>query len=80
MTYYSTEPFPRPIGPIRATDPRTGRTAEIGDRVHHYYVGDGVVTDVVWDVRTGMGVPVARFDNGDGHARPYGWEALKPLR
>lgn len=72
---YAWPPFPRPVGPLQAVCPRTGRIARPGDRVRHCVVGPGTVEDTTWDCLAGMAIPIVRLDGAD-HAYPYGWGTI----
>ncbi|WP_033287064.1 hypothetical protein [Streptomyces sp. NRRL F-525] len=72
----SWPPFPQPIGPLRAVNPRTGRTATPGDLVRHLTCGPGTVTGAAWDGLVGMAVPVVHLD-GTPHAHPYVWDVIE---
>ncbi|NUR01324.1 MAG: hypothetical protein HOY79_33810 [Streptomyces sp.] len=76
MTYYKAPAFPRPIGPLCAIDPRTGRIAQLGDRIEHFSLGKGgEVAGVAWDDLCRHAVPVILLD-GRTIARPYAWSVV----
>ncbi|MFM9625100.1 hypothetical protein ACKI14_45170 [Streptomyces turgidiscabies] len=72
----SWPPFPQPIGPLLAVNPRTGLTAKPGDRVRHITAGTGTVTGAAWNGLIGTAVPVVRID-GTRHAHPYVWDVIE---